>query len=114
MQKTIIDSKGKVTVVDLTPEEIAERIANAPPIVVAVPAKCTRRQGRLALLAVGKLAAAESFIESISDPVAKMQARIEYEADTWERSNAFLQQAWGALGGTSEEFDGLFSLAVTL
>lgn len=113
MQKTIISAAG-IEVVDLTPEEIAERIANAPPVVVAVPASCTRRQGRLALLADGKLSAVESAIESIVDHVAKMQARIEYEADTWERSNVFLQQMWADLGGTEPQLDNLFSMAVTL
>ncbi len=80
----------------------------------AVPSSCTRRQGRLALLNAGKLDAVETAIEAISDPTAKRQARIEYEADTWERSNIFLQGMWATLGGTSEELDALFTLAVTL
>jgi len=79
-----------------------------------VPSSCTRRQGRLALLNAGKLDAVEAAIEAISDPTAKRQAQIEYEADTWERSNPFLQSMWATLGGTSEELDALFTLAVTL
>ena len=43
-----------------------------------------------------------------------MAAQIEYEADTWERSNAFLQQMWAGLGGTPEQLDDLFRMAVTL
>ena len=79
-----------------------------------VPRVCSRRQGRLALLAVGKLDIVEAALDAITDPVQKARARIEYESDTWERSNVFLQDMWAALKGTSAELDDLFSLAVTL
>lgn len=71
-----------------------------------VPQQVTRRQGRLALLDAGKLAAVEAAVES-----AGMAAQIEYEADTWERGNAFLQSMWAQLGGTEAELDALFILA---
>ena len=77
-------------------------------------ASCTRRQGRLALLSAGKLGDVESLIASIADPTARMAAQIEYEADTWERSNPTLQFMWQQLGGSPEELDELFSHAVTL
>lgn len=86
----------------------------APEPVVVVPASCTRRQGRLALLNAGKLDAVETAIDAIADPTGKRQAQIEYDADTWERGNVFLQSMWATLGGTSEELDALFTLAVTL
>lgn len=79
-----------------------------------VPATCTRRQGRLALLQAGYLAAVEQSIAAIADPTQRMAAQIEYEADTWERDNAFLQGMWAQLGGTAEQLDDLFVLAVTL
>ena len=79
-----------------------------------IPESCTRRQGRLALLQVGKLEMVEEAIESIESPTEKATAHIEYEADTWERENPFLQAMWSRLGGTSEELDGLFALAVSL
>lgn len=79
-----------------------------------IPATCTRRQGRLALLQAGNLATVEQTIVSIADPVQRMAAQIEYEADTWERDNAFLQGMWAQLGGTPEQLDDLFALAVTL
>lgn len=79
-----------------------------------VPTTCTRRQGRLALHQLGLLDAAEAAIESIEDPDQKRTAQIEYEADTWERSNAFVQQLWASLGGTPEGLDEAFELAVTL
>ena len=79
-----------------------------------IPATCTRRQGRLALLQAGYLAAVEQSIAAIADPTQRMAAQIEYEADTWERDNAFLQGMWAQLGGTPEQLDDLFALAVTL
>jgi|SRR5690625_3733743 len=84
-----------------------------PPAPAPVPAQVTRRQGRLALLDVGKLDAVESAIAAISDPVERRAAQIEYEADTWERGNAFLQAMWAQLGGTEEELDELFILAAS-
>lgn len=80
----------------------------------APPLHCTRRQGRRALLQAGYLVAVEQAIASIEDPVQRMEAQIEYEADTWERDNAFLQAMWAQLGGTPEQLDDLFQLAVTL
>lgn len=95
-------------VVPLTTEEIdAARRA-------MVPQSCTRRQGRLALLHAGQLDAVETAIAAITDPVQRMSAQIEYEADTWERANAFLQAMWAQLGGTPDELDELFMSAVTL
>lgn len=82
----------------------------APP----VPTSCTRRQGRLALLSQGLLDDVEAGIAEIVDPIAKRQAGIEYESETWERGNAFLQQMWSQLGGDPAGLDALFRLAVTL
>lgn len=87
----------------------------APPTpVITAPASCSRRQGRLALLQNNLLDKVEAAIAAIVDPTAKRQAEIEYEADTWERKNAFLQQMWAQLGGTSAGLDDLFRVAVTL
>lgn len=85
-----------------------------PPQPEPVPQSCTRRQGRLALLGVGKLDAVEAAIAAITDPTERMAAQIEYEADTWERDNAFLQAMWAQLGGTEQQLDDLFREAVTL
>lgn len=78
------------------------------------PERCTRRQGRLALLAAGKLDDVEGLIASIPGAAERRAAQIEYEADTWERDNAVLQMMWTGLGGTPQELDDLFELAVTL
>ena len=79
-----------------------------------VPDRCTRRQGRLALLQAGKLEQVEQALEAIQDPTEKKAAQIEYEADTWERGNLFLQAMWEKLDGTPDELDDLFILAVQL
>lgn len=84
------------------------------PEVEHVPHSCTRRQGRLALLSLGMLDDAEVGISAIEDATKRRAAQIEYEADTWERSNPFMQQMWTSLGGTPETLDDAFRLAVTL
>lgn len=86
----------------------APEIPETPPY---IPQIVTRRQGRLALLEVGKLLQVEVLISSIGDSLQQMAAQIEYEADTWERGNLFLQGMWMQLGGTEEELDNLFILA---
>ena len=96
---------------------LAEWVASyepPPPTPAPIPATCTRRQGRLALLQAGHLATVEQTIVSIADPAQRMAAQIEYEADTWERDNAFVQSMWAQLGGTPDQLDDLFTLAVTL
>ena len=76
---------------------------------VVVPQTITRRQGRLALLQAGKLDAAEAIVKA-----GGLAAQIEYEAATWERGNAYLQQIWVLLGGSDKELDDLFILAAGL
>ena len=73
----------------------------------------TRRQGRLALLDVGRLDAVERAIAAIEDATERRSAEIEYEAHTWERGNEFLQSMWQQMGGTPSELDDLFILAKT-
>lgn len=103
------------TAVEGHPEQIDSewhqtwQIVELPP-----PAQCTRRQGRLALLQAGKLAMVESTISSIADTTERLSAQVEYEADTWEIVNPFLQSMWAQLGGTEAELNELFRLAVTL
>jgi len=81
-----------------------------PPVApVVVPQTITRRQGRLALLQAGKLDAAEAIVKA-----GGLAAQIEYEAATWERGNAYLQQIWALLGGSDKELDDLFVLAASL
>ncbi len=102
-------------VVPLSAEELAELQRQREEAAAAlIPKSCTRRQGQLALLTHGVLDDAEAAIAAITDPVQKREAQIEYEADTWERANPFLQQLWAQLGGTPQSLDDAFALAVTL
>jgi hypothetical protein len=95
--------------------EILPERPPAPPAPPApVPQTCTRRQGRLALLQNDLLDDVEDAIAAIPDPAQRRAAQIEYEADTWDRGNAFLQGMWAQMGGDEEGLDDLFRLAVTL
>lgn len=92
----------------LTDEEIeADRIASVPRVI-------QRRQGRLALRRAGMLSAVEAAIAAVEGDDQRMDAQIEYEADTWELGNPFLQTMWSQLGGTPRELDDLFMYASTL
>ena len=103
------------SVVSLSAEELAELQRQREEAAAAlIPKSCTRRQGQLALLTHGVLDDAEAAIAAITDPVQKREAQIEYEADTWERANPFLQALWAQLGGTPQSLDEAFALAVTL
>jgi hypothetical protein len=79
-----------------------------------VPEMITRRQARLALLYAGKLAAVEAAIAGIVDVTERMAAQIEYEAESWERSNQWVGQLGQATGLTAAEIDQLFITAATL
>src|SRR5690606_22086399 len=62
-------------------------LGNEPKPYVQPPAPITkvvtRRQGRLALIDLGKLLEVEAMIAAIEDPVERLKAQVEYEADTW-------------------------------
>lgn len=108
------DSYIKPELISITEEEALE-LAN-PSRGATIPQQVTRRQGRLALLETqtddtNYLVLVEAAISSMSDPLEQMKAQVEYEADTWERDNAFLQSMWAQLGGTEAELDDLFIAA---
>ena len=84
------------------------------PVVPATPQSCTRRQGQLALIETDRIDAIDTAIAGITDPIERRKAQAEYDSDTWERNNAFLQSMWAQLGGTPAQLDDLFRLAVTL
>ena len=86
----------------------------APPTLAEPTVRCTRRQGRLALLQAGLLFQVEAMIAGIPDDLARTQAQIEYETDTWEADNATLQAMWEALGKTPDELAEFFALAAQL
>ena len=110
---TVDKAAGVVRVVRRIRAMTQAEIADAYRATNPVPASCTRRQGCLALLQAGKLDTAEAAIAAIADPLQKRAAQIEYESDTWERSNAFLVALWLGMGGTLDDLDDLFRLAAT-
>lgn len=80
-----------------------------------VPHTCTRRQGLQALLVHGhRRADIEALIAAIPDEIERESALNEYEAASWERANPVVQQMWAQLGGTPEQLDDLFRMAVTI
>lgn len=81
---------------------------------VVVPERITRRQGRLALLQAGHLADVEAAMAALADPIERMAAQIEYEAETWERSNPWIERTGAAVGLSAEQIDELFIRAASL
>ena len=102
--------------VDLTPEEISQReadaiLAQAQAIEDAKPKVITMRQARLALLQSGILATIENAIQSGTDEAMK----IEWEYATEVRRDwASLIALTTSLGMTDAQLDDLFLLASTL
>lgn len=79
-----------------------------------VPQSCTNRQAKLALIELGFYAQAIDLLASITDPVGKLKAEVEWDAATFERASLFLNNVWAQLGGTQEQLDDAFRLAVKL
>lgn len=106
-------------VVMSTERPTIEHIASAegqwiiPEPSIDIPSVITRRQGRLALIDVNKLLEVELFIESIEDQSERLKAKVEYEADKWERSNQWLNQMGELIGLAQEDIDKLFILAAS-
>ena len=80
-----------------------------------VPQSVTMRQARLALLGAGLLDQVDAAIASISDPVQRKAAEIEWEyAQTVDRNSPFTQQMAVGLNLTAEQLDALFTQAAGL
>jgi hypothetical protein len=92
----------------LTAEELADREEQRR--LAAMPGPVTRRQAKLALLAVGKLDEAEAALAA-----AGKAAQIEWaDALTFERDNTLINAIGGAVGLSEEEIGDLFRTAATL
>jgi DNA-binding transcriptional regulator YdaS (Cro superfamily) len=80
-----------------------------------IPSSVTMRQGRLALLAAGKLNLVQASIDAIVDENLRQAAQIEWEyAQTIERNSQFVQQMAEGLDLSEEQLDELFTLGSTL
>lgn len=79
-----------------------------------VPAQVTKRQGRLALLAAGKLAAVTDAIAALPSP-QREAAEIEWnDASNYERASPFVALLAAEVGLDDEELDALFVAAAQL
>ncbi|ABX34592.1 hypothetical protein Daci_1952 [Delftia acidovorans SPH-1] len=123
MRIEILNADGTAANTIIATPEVAEQLhpgawrvaaEQYEPMLAVTHISCTRRQGRLALLMLGLLEAAEAAIAAMPDGADKRAAQIEYEADTWERHNPFLSALWAQLGGTPESLDEAFARAVAL
>jgi hypothetical protein len=111
IEKNVIT--GEVTVVDLTPEEIAAMPQPAAPPMPTI----TARQLRLALLGLGLTGAqVEAAINAM--PGTDMQreaARIEWEyATSYQRDHQLVAMLGAALGLTEAQIDAAWMEAATL
>lgn len=79
-----------------------------------VPSTISRRQAQLALLDVGMLDDLEAAIASITSPMDKRKAQIEYDTAEWSRQNAWLKAITSEIGITSSDLDEIFINASTL
>jgi len=111
IEKNVIT--GEVTVVDLTPEEIAAMPQPAAPPMPTI----TARQLRLALLGLGLTGAqVEAAINAM--PGTDMQreaARIEWEyATSYQRDHQLVAMLGAALGLTEAQIDAAWKEAATI
>lgn len=83
--------------------------------IIPVPLEVTMRQARLALLENGLLDSIKSTIESISDPIQRQRADIEWEySPTVNRNNELVKTIELSLNLTSDQVDQLFIKASKL
>jgi protein-disulfide isomerase-like protein with CxxC motif len=79
-----------------------------------IPAQVTKRQGRLALLAAGKLTAVTDAIAALPSP-QREEAGIEWnDATNYERSSPFVAMLAEQVGLDDAALDALFTAAATL
>uniref|UniRef100_A0A1A7GEE4 Uncharacterized protein n=1 Tax=biofilter metagenome TaxID=1070537 RepID=A0A1A7GEE4_9ZZZZ len=95
-----------ITVIDLTPAELAAaKKARVPQVV-------TRRQARRALAIAGLLDLVQPAIDAIADPTQRALAQIDWDdATDFRRDDATLLMLSAALGLSEEQLDDLFILA---
>ena len=111
IEKNVIT--GEVTVVDLTPEEIAAMPQPAAPPMPTI----TARQLRLALLGLGLTGAqVEAQIATMpGTDTTREAARIEWEyATSYQRDHQLVAMLGAALGMTSDQIDTAWVGAATL
>jgi hypothetical protein len=110
MQKVIVDfATGERTVVDLTPEEIADAQARTAAEAAAnVPMEVGRVQAKIWLHRAGKLAAVQSYIDASED--AELQLWWN-EANVFRRDNPHVN---ALAGGFDIDLDVAFTEAAAI
>lgn len=94
------------TVVELTPEEVADAKK------ARVPHSVARAQGKVALIQAGLWQRALDFVADIADPAERELAEVAlHDTGEWRRDSPFLAQAAAGLGLTDEQLDDLFVAA---
>lgn len=100
---------GEQTVVDLTPEEIAEIQAEAAAIPRYVPQQVSRFQARAALYQAGLLDQVEA---AIAAPGTDMMLKLAWQdAQTFKRESQFVAGMAQALGLSAQQLNDLFIAA---
>lgn len=119
---------GEQTVVDMTPEEIADYLASAPPTYVppiisdrqffqqAAVAGIITQAEALDAVKIGAIPAVlQSIVDGIPDADQRFAATMLLAgATTFERSHPFTDAVGAALGWTSQQVDGFFIAAAQL
>lgn len=103
-------SAGKVITADNAGFPVLQDPPPPPP-----PSEVTMRQARLALLAAGKLGDVAAALASITDPVQRQAAQIEWEySSSVKRDSDWVQQLAPALGLDAAGLGALFTAAAAL
>lgn len=99
---------GEQSIIDLTPEEIAE--IESRPVVVVIPDRVSKKQAKIQLHREGLLDTVVNIINA-----AGVEAQIMWtDADYFERNDPLFVQVAGALGKDSAALDQFFLTASTL
>lgn len=106
MQRIVVDLQtGQVSIVDLTPEEIAALPGPQP---APIPQEVSRFQAKAALSLAGKLAQADAAVAASSDPILQLAWA---EATTFKRNSPGIAALAPALGLDDAALDALFTTA---
>lgn len=130
MRRTEVNVEtGEQTTVDLTPEEVAEALAQAAAYQPPVPQTITRRQCAKLLLQRQLILGAEAvamtrngtppamvqaFIDALPTQEERDDAEIDFAADNYARSNPLLVALMQAAGATGADIDQFFREAAAL
>ena len=99
--------------VPMTEQEVYDHLN--PVIEPTISTVVSRAQARKALAIQGLLSLVQPAIDSITDPLQRTLAQIDWDdAQVFERNNQTLVMLAASLGLTEQQLDELFSLAATL